>query len=161
MSYTPVEIRHVKLRRGVLGYRRAAVDRLLEEVTDSFETVWRDRADQSDRTEQLENELTRYRELESLLRTTLVSAERAAHELRNQAKREAETIVSEAQAEARMVTREARAERERLAVETRRLRLLLRAALDALDEADVEGDDQAQPLAEGTLGDPAREPKAA
>ena len=30
MSYTPVEIRHVKLRRGLLGYRRKTVERLLE-----------------------------------------------------------------------------------------------------------------------------------
>jgi cell division initiation protein len=145
MSYTPVEIRHVKLGRGLFGYRRKQVDRLLEEVTESFETVWRERADHSDRVEHLEGELTRYRELEALLRTTLVSAERAAHELKSQAKREAEAIVSEAQAEARTITRTARGERDLLATEARRLRLLLHAALDALDEADhVEAGD-AQP----------------
>ena len=136
MSFTPVEIRHVKLKRGLFGYSRAPVDQLLEEVTDSFETVWRERADNSDRVEMLEGELKRYRELESLLRTTLVSAERAAHELKDQAKREASTIVSEAQAEARTITRKARSDHEMLATEARRLRLLLHAALDALDEAE-------------------------
>jgi cell division initiation protein len=140
MSYTPVEIRHVKLRRGLLGYRRQPVDHLLEEISESFETVWRDRADHADRVELLEGELKRYRELEALLRTTLVSAERSAHELRDQAKREAETIVGEAHAAARTITRDARAERERLVLESRRLRVLLHAALDALDEAD-EADD--------------------
>jgi cell division initiation protein len=138
MSYTPVEIRHVKLGRGLFGYRRRHVDTLLEEITESFETVWRERADHSDRVELLEGELKRYRELEALLRTTLVSAERAAHELKDQAKREADSIVNEAQVEARTITRKARSERETLAVEARRLRLLLRAALDALDEADDE-----------------------
>jgi cell division initiation protein len=136
MSYTPVEIRHVRLRRGLFGYRRRHVDRLLEEITESFETVWRERADGADRIELLEGELKRYRELEALLRTTLVSAERAAHELKDHAKREADSIVSEAQAEARTITRNARSERENLATEARRLRLLLHAALDALDEAD-------------------------
>jgi cell division initiation protein len=136
MSYTPVEIRHVKLRRGLIGYRRGSVDRLLEDVTTSFEDVWRERADHADRVELLEGELTRYRELEALLRTTLVSAERSAIELREQAKREADTIVSEAHAAARAITRDARAERERLALESRRIRVLLNAALDALDEAD-------------------------
>jgi len=82
MSYAPVEIRHVRLRRGLLGYRRKAVDRLLAEVTESFETVWRERADLADAIEQLEGDLVRYRELETLLRTTLVSAERAGHELK-------------------------------------------------------------------------------
>jgi cell division initiation protein len=137
MSYTPVEIRHVKLRGGLFGYGRAQVDRLLEEVIASFETVWRERADNADRVEHLEKELKRYRDLEGLLRATLVSAERAAHELKDQAKREADTIVLEAQAEARTVTRTARNERETLAREARRLRLLLHAALDALDEADA------------------------
>src|SRR5919204_1724761 len=105
MAYTPVEIRHVKLQRALLGYRRAPVDRLLTEVADSFEAVWRERADLADRTEHLEGELARYKELEELVRATLVSAERAAHELRDQAKREAETIVNEARAEAREIGR--------------------------------------------------------
>jgi cell division initiation protein len=141
MSYTPVEIRHVRLKRGLFGYRRSHVDRLLDEVVESFETVWRERADNADRLELLEGELTRYRELEGLLRATLVSAERASHELKDQAKREAETILAEAQAEARSITRTARRQRETLTAEARRMRLLLHAALDALDEADLEEDD--------------------
>jgi cell division initiation protein len=148
MAYTPVEIRHVRLRRGVIGYGRRAVDNLLAEVTDSYEDVWRERADLADRVEHLESELVRYRELEQLLRTTLVSAERAAHELKDAAKREAETIVAEAHAEARSITREARAQREELSTEARRIRLLLHAALDALDEADDELVDERETTAE-------------
>src|SRR5919201_7108502 len=112
MAYTPVEIRHIRPRRGVLGYGRRSVDRLLTEVTDSFELVWRERGDLSDRVEHLESELVRYRELEQLLRTTLVSAERAAHELKDAAKREVDTVLAEARSEARSITRDARAERE-------------------------------------------------
>jgi cell division initiation protein len=148
MAYTPVEIRHVRLRRGVIGYGRRAVDRLLAEVTDSYEDVWRERADLADRVEHLETELVRYRELEQLLRTTLVSAERAAHELKDAAKREAETILTEARAEARSITRTARAQREELAGEARRIRLLLHAALDAVDEADDELVEEGETTAE-------------
>jgi cell division initiation protein len=136
MAYTPVEIRHVQLKRGLRGYKRDHVDALLEEVSSSFEQVWRERADLADRVEHLEGELVRFRELESLLRTTLVSAERAATELKGQAKREADLIMSEARSEARQITREAQQRREFLATETRRARSLLRAALDALDEAE-------------------------
>src|SRR5919197_4786017 len=100
MAYTPVEIRHVRLRRRLVGYGTKTVDRLLAEITESYEGVWRERADLADKVEQLETELVRYRELEQLLRTTLVSAERAAHELKDHAKREAETIVAEARVEA-------------------------------------------------------------
>src|SRR5213083_2121290 len=138
MSYTPVEIRHVRLGRGLLGYKRKAVDRLLAEVTESFETVWRERADLSDKIEQVEADLVRYKELEALLKTTLVSAERAGHELKAQAKREAEVIVEEARAEARTTSRESRSERDRLVAEARKIRMLLHAAVDALDEMEDE-----------------------
>jgi cell division initiation protein len=135
MTITPVELHHIEFRRGLLGYRRQPVDRLLEEIAESFEEVWRERAEYADRIEQLQSELIRHRDLETLLRTTLVSAERSAHEMRDQAKREAELVVEEAHAEARAVTRAAAAERERLHAEARRVRALLEAALDATDLA--------------------------
>jgi cell division initiation protein len=135
MALTPVEIRHVKLKRALVGYDRAAVDRLLEEVIESFEHAWRDRADLAERIEQLETDLGRYRELEGLLRATLVSAERAATELREQAQREADLIVREAHAASRSITRDAAKEREHLLTEVRRMRAILRAALATVDEA--------------------------
>jgi len=160
MSYTPVEIRHVKLRSGLFGYRREPVDRLLEEIAGSFETVWRERADHADRVDLLEGELVRYRELEALLRTTLVSAERAAHELRDQANREAEAIITEARAESRTITRNARSEHEHLTREAHRVRLLLHAALDALEEADSDQLELEEPP-EVTITGPERETRAA
>jgi cell division initiation protein len=135
MTITPVELHHIELRRGPLGYRRRAVDRLVEEIAESFEEVWRERAEYADRIEHLQSELARHRDLETLLRTTLVSAEKSAHELRDQAKRQAELVVEEAHAEARSVTRAAAAERERLHAEARKVRALLEAALDAVDLA--------------------------
>lgn len=138
MTITPVELHHIRLKRSPLGYRRNAVDQLIAEIADSFEEVWRQRADFADRIEQLEGELSRHRDLETLLRTTLVSAERSAHELKDQAKREAELVVGEAHAEARSVTRTAAAERERLLAEARKVRALLEAALDSVADADAD-----------------------
>jgi cell division initiation protein len=133
MAITPVEIRHLRLPRRPLGYQREAVDSALAEIETSFEAVWRERADLADKVEHLEADLVRYRELESLLRTTLVSAERASQETREQAKRQADLILSEAHAEARRVTHEAAAEHARLLAETRRVRALLEAALQTLE----------------------------
>lgn len=144
MAFTPVEIRHVKLGRGLLGYSRSATDRLLDEITASFEDVWRERADLADRIEQLEADLVRYRELEALLRATLVSAERTAAELKDQAHREADLIVGEAHAEARSITRQAIADNERLRADSSRVRALLQAALAAIEAEhdEVLGEDE-------------------
>ena len=147
MAITPVEIRHIRLKKGLRGYRAAAVDRLLGDIAEDFEEVWRQRADLFDKVEQLEHDLQRHRELENLLRTTLVSAERSAQELKDQARREADNIVAEAHGEARAVTRRAAAERERLDRELRRIQSLLRAALDSVDEA---GTDGREPVGEST-----------
>jgi cell division initiation protein len=142
MGLTPVEIRHISLGRGLLGYRRAPTDRLLEEVATSFEDVWRERADLADKVEQLESDLERFRELEALLRTTLVSAERTAAELKAQATRESDLIVEEARAEARSIVRQAATDNERLEADSARIRALLRAALSTLEASRPDGDDE-------------------
>jgi cell division initiation protein len=138
MAFTPVEIRHVKLGRGVFGYSKDETDRLMTEIADSFEDVWRDRADLADKVEKLEADLVRYKETEVLLRTTLVSAERQAAEHKDTARREAEVIITEAHAEARQVTRDSLGELERLQAEARRIRSLLQSALMVVEPSIVE-----------------------
>jgi cell division initiation protein len=146
MALTPVEIRHITFGHSLFGYKRAAVDKLILDIAMSFEDVWRERADLADKLENLEADLVRYKELESLLRTTLVSAERASAELRNQARKEAELILQEALAESRAVTRRAAVENERLKVESLRMRERLRLALASIDEHfDEDADDDVKP----------------
>jgi cell division initiation protein len=137
MALTPVEIRHLSPPTKLLGgYDRGDTDRLFAEIASSFEDVWRERADLADKVESLEQDLVRYKELESLLRTTLVSAERAASELKEQARREADVILSEAHGEAREVQRRALAENQRLVLETRLLKEKLRTVLAVVEEAE-------------------------
>lgn len=150
MSLTPVEIRHLELRRAFLrGYSRADVDRLLNEIADSFSEVWRERADLADRLDELEGEAAKHHELEALLRSTLVSAERAAQDMKEQARRESDLIVQEAHAEGRRVAREAAAEKRRLEQDLRKIRAQLRTALESLgdwpgeSEVEVEDDTRA------------------
>jgi cell division initiation protein len=146
MTYSPVELRHVSMKRRLFGYHRGAVDALLDDVADSYEVVWRERADLADRVEHLEGELQRHKELENLLRQTLMSAEQAALTLTEKGRAEAEIVVEEARAEARDITRRARAEREALILDARRIRLLLHAALDAADEVPTEVLDEEPPV---------------
>jgi cell division initiation protein len=139
MPFSPVEIRHLQFKRGALGYVRAAVDKALVEVAESFEEVWRQRADLADRVEELEREVNRHVELEQLLRSTLISAERAAHDMREQARREAEVILTEARAEARTVVRDAAGERERITGDVHRIQAMLRTALAVVEQDGHEG----------------------
>jgi cell division initiation protein len=129
-----------------MGYNRGQTDRLLEDIASSFEDVWRERADLADKVEQLEADLVRFKELETLLRTTLMSAERATGDMKEQARREAELILGEAHAEARKLQRDAIADNERLIVESRRIKAQLRAALETIDDVQ-DAEDAAPPVA--------------
>jgi len=140
MALTPVEIRHMRPPKTLLGgYRRDPTERLFDEIVASFEDVWRERADLADKVEQLQADLGRFRELESILRATLVSAEQTAEQLKVQARREAELILTEAQAEAREIQRRAVVDNDRLVTATRRLRAQLTEAAAVLDEIPAEG----------------------
>ena len=138
MGLAPTEI-GTSRSRGLRGYRRGAVERLLDEIADSYENVWRDRASLGPGRAP-RGGAQRHRELESLLRKTLVSAEAAADEQREQARRNAEPRRRRGAAEARRITFAATAERERLLKDIRRLRELLRTALATVDE--TEGADE-------------------
>ena len=155
MPLTPVEVRHLELRRRFFGYRRSSVDTAIDEIATSFEEVWRERAELGERVHTLEGEVARHVELETLLRSTLVSAERAAQDMREQARRESDLIVQEASAEGRRLLRDAIAEKERLLAETRQIRTSLQAALEVTSEdegAAVSGNPAPLEVAEPSSG---------
>jgi len=137
MSYTPVELRHVRISRRPLGYSQAMVEQVLEEVAESFEATWRERGDLADKVEALEKDLAELRHREGLLTRTLVAAEQAAADVRDSAKRAAEAKLAEAENEARSITRSARAERDQLQAESRHVAAMLRAALSMVDESEA------------------------
>src|SRR5438270_13107335 len=121
MRYTPVELRHVKMSRSFFGgYKRAEADVLLSDVADSFEDVWRERGELTDKLEDVEKHLDEIKQREALLVSTLIAAEKTAAEAVEAAKRESEIILAEAHQEARSITRAAQNERERLFAEARR-----------------------------------------
>lgn len=155
MTYAPVEIAHIKLPKGLFGYKKTAVDEALEEIRLSFEDVWRERADLHDKVESLEADIVRYKELETLLRTTLISAERASQQLVDQARREAELSLEEAHAEARRVKRAALDERERLLADSTRIRLALSAALQTMTQGEADAQALAQQQAQAQPQQPA------
>jgi cell division initiation protein len=135
MPITPAEIRHIDVPRAWLrGYRRGVVDELLEEVASGFEEVWQERSHLADRVRELEAEDEKHRDLERLLHSTLVSAERAAEEMKAQAIRESDLIVQEAHAESRRTTRGLAAEKRRLEDDVARIRAQLQTAFEALGE---------------------------
>jgi cell division initiation protein len=165
MTITPVEVRHARLQRALLGYSRKATNALLEQIAQSYEETWWERSDLRDEVERLQGELARFRDMERLLRDTMMTAERAAEDLRAQARREYDLLLQEARIKAREIVVEAENERERIRAEIRNLRTarsdlrasyraFLQSALERLDsdlepEVAVEADLAVGPVENG------------
>lgn len=111
MSMTPAEIRHTPLGRGMFGYKRDQVDDLIDDVVDAFTEVWQERADLRERIDAMDAEVRRVREMEDLLRRTLVTAEKHAADQKEAARQEAQQIVREAEQQAREIVAAAHHER--------------------------------------------------
>jgi cell division initiation protein len=122
MAISPAELRHQRPARRLLGYRCAEVDQIMMDATHAFETVWSDRADLEDRVHELEVRLNEVTDTEQALRDALVTAQRAADEMRAQASREADNTVREAESRAREIVHKAYAERETVRREVEGLR---------------------------------------
>jgi len=92
------------------------------DATQAFETVWSDRADLEDRVHELEVRLNEVTDTEQALRDALVTAQRAADEMRASASRDADNTVREAETRAREIVHKAYAERETVRREVEGLR---------------------------------------
>jgi len=136
MSLSPVELKHQRPRRRLIGYRCDEVDEIMVHATEAYEAVWRDRANLEDRVHELETKLGELRGTETAMRDALLTAQRAADDMKSSAGQQAELAVREAEAKAREFVNKAYAERsrvqrdvERLRAEEQRFRARLRSLL--------------------------------
>jgi DivIVA domain-containing protein len=128
-----------QLKRTLRGYSRESVDALLDQVTQRLDETDRNVAQLAQENaklrgerDELEGELTRYRQLETSLSETLALAQLTAAQLRERAEQEAERLIEAAQRQAADHVRRAELERARLTAETETIRGQLRQALGTL-----------------------------
>jgi len=143
------ELRSAELPRSFRGYDPAAVDKKLRELASGLEALARERDELRGRVEALEIELAEHRDSQQLVRDTLVSAQRAADDLKTRTEQECDAMLEAARAQASEIDAGAGRERDRLEADLVRLRqqeqelrasyrVLLHAALDRLGEESAE-----------------------
>ena len=98
---TPLDIENKKFsKRALNGYSTEEVDDFLDELTLDYEKIYKEANDSRKTIEHLNEEVNKYRQMEATLQSTLVMAQSAAEDIKNEAREKARTIVSEAQASA-------------------------------------------------------------
>ncbi|TKS59131.1 MAG: DivIVA domain-containing protein [Nitrospira sp.] len=126
MKITPLDIQQMVFRVKFRGYDRDEVNRFLEEVAQTVESLNRDNAALRERAAFLEQQVAELKRTETTLSNTLVSAQSLADDVKRSAQRDAELIVKEAELKAGELFRQARVE---LAGTQRDLSMLLKQRL--------------------------------
>lgn len=152
MDVTPHDLRNAELREAFRGYRPDEVEELLERAAITLERMHERNRQLQEKIAALEAEGSTAKEMESVLRQTLLLAQRtsdetvtAAHEKSRQLIEEAEdramTLTSEAEEQARIVGEAQRQKYEAIVSELSARRDLLTLDIDALErvQADYRG----------------------
>jgi cell division initiation protein len=117
VNITPLDIRKQEFRKVFRGYDPAEVEAFLDMVADAFEKVSRDTITLQERVEALDTEIGRFRNLERTLQETLIAAQQAAEDTRENAKKEGDLIVKEAEIVAERAIEQARGQVSRIKAE--------------------------------------------
>jgi cell division initiation protein len=109
LKVTPLDLRQVRFKSTFRGFDSVEVTTLLLEVADDYENALRENDRLRDELIRLETSLNQYRELESGLKTTLISAQKVSDDLRETANLEAARIIRDAESRAEMTVQKAQA----------------------------------------------------
>jgi cell division initiation protein len=110
MKITPLDIQQMVFRTKFRGYDREEVNRFLEELAQTVESLNRDNAMLRERLGLTEQQVSELKRTETTLSNTLVAAQSLADDVKRSANRDAELIVKEAELKAGEVIRQARVE---------------------------------------------------
>jgi cell division initiation protein len=132
-AVTPLDLRQVRFTTALRGFDRAEVAAFLLEVGDGYEQALRENERLRQEIARLESALVTYRELESSLKSTMLTAQRVADGMRESAVQNAARIISDAEARAALILEKAHARGEDVQRETDGLKLKRREAENGLE----------------------------
>ena len=133
LGVSPLDMRQAKFSTSMRGFDRTEVTTFLTEAADSYEQSLRETDRLRQEIARLEGQLQQYRELEGGLRTMLLSAQKVADDMRENAQQEAARIVREAEGRVELMSQTAQAQAEDVQREIDGLKLKRREAENGLE----------------------------
>ena len=133
MKVTPLDLRQQRFNTVMRGYDRGEVAAFLNEVADDYENALREADRLRQDVAKLEAVLAEHRGQERNLRNTLLTAQRLADEIKEQAQNEAKLIVREAQGRADLLLQKTQLRLEEIERDINELRLRRRGVEGSLE----------------------------
>jgi cell division initiation protein len=132
-TVTPLDLRQAKFRTSMRGFDKTEVTTLLEDASAGYDGALRENERLRQELARVEESLKQYRDLEGSLKTTLLSAQKVADDLRDNADKEAIRIVREAEGRADLMMQTAQARVADMQRELDALRLKRREAESGIE----------------------------
>lgn len=134
MGITPLDVRQAKFNTAMRGFDRQEVTTFLAEAAEGYDLALRENERLRQEVARLEGSLSQFKDLEGSLKNTLLSAQKLADDLKENAVQEAARIIKDAETRAEVVVQKAHARIEDVQREIDALKMKRREA-----EATIEG----------------------
>lgn len=145
MPLSPLDIHNKEFARRLRGYDEDQVNEFLDQIIKDYEAVIRENKELGNEIITLQEKLDHFSNIEETLSKTIIVAQEAADEVKNNAKKEAQLIVKEAEKNADRIVNESLAKSRKIALEVEelkkqasiyraRFRTLVEAQLDLLSQ---------------------------
>ena len=149
VSLTPLDIHNKQFSSKFRGYDEDEVNEFLDQVVKDYEKVIREKKNLEDKVKQLEEKLGHFTNIEETLNKSILVAQETAEELKSNATKESKLIIKEAEKNADRIINEALSKSRRIAMDVEelkkqakvfrtRLKMLVEAQLEMIDNEDWE-----------------------
>ncbi|MNW29388.1 Septum site-determining protein DivIVA [compost metagenome] len=156
MPLTPLDIHNKEFSRRIRGYDEDEVNEFLDQVIKDYEIVIRENKELQNQMLSMQEKLDHFSNIEETLSKTIIVAQEAADEVKNNAKKEAQLIVKEAEKNADRIVNESLSKSRKIAMEVEelkkqasiyraRFRTLVEAQLDLLSQDGWDSLDSREP----------------
>lgn len=141
MPLTPLDIHNKEFGRRLRGYDEDEVNEFLDQVIKDYEALIRENKELQNQVLALQEKLNHFANLEETLSKTIIVAQEAADEVKNNAKKEAQLVIKEAEKNADRIINEALAKSRKIALEIEEMKKqasIYRTRFRTLVEAQLE-----------------------
>src|SRR5690625_1323373 len=146
---SPLDIHNKEFTRGMRGFREDEVNEFLDQVIKDYEITIRAKKDFESEVEELTEKVAHFTNIEDTLNKSILIAQETAEELKSNARKESKLIIKEAEKNADRIINEALSKSRKIAMEMEemqrqakvfrtRLKMLIEAQLDMVNNDDWE-----------------------
>ncbi|MFC4404651.1 DivIVA domain-containing protein [Gracilibacillus xinjiangensis] len=150
MPLSPLDIHNKEFARGFRGYDEDDVNEFLDQIIKDYELVIREKKELKEQVDQLNEKLSHFSNIESTLNKSILVAQETAEEVKENAKKESKLIIKEAEKNADRIINEALHKSRKISLEVEelkkqakvfrtRLKMLVEAQLDLIENDDWDG----------------------